>query len=120
MRTDLKEKMSVKSPRRHVLEDIDIKDDKIDEEAGRVSICILPKNSFLLIRYIFDPIKMAVIANCISWDANAASKQEDANEGGENIVKEIEDIEEKIHVQECEVADEVDYEILKTKCCRIN
>ncbi|KAL2532286.1 TPX2 domain-containing protein [Abeliophyllum distichum] len=35
MRTDLKERMSMKSSRRHVLEDIEIKDDKIEEEVGR-------------------------------------------------------------------------------------
>ncbi|KAL2556218.1 uncharacterized protein Fot_00957 [Forsythia ovata] len=81
IRTDLKEMMSMRSSRRHVLEDIEIKDDKIEEEAGK--------------------------------DANAASKQEDADKGGENINKEIEDIEEQLHVQECEVADEMDNEILQ-------
>ncbi|KAL2499128.1 Uncharacterized protein Adt_24678 [Abeliophyllum distichum] len=45
------------------------------------------------------------------WNANAACKQKYAAEGGENIDKEIEDIEEQLHVQECEVADEVDDEI---------
>ncbi|KAL2556229.1 Uncharacterized protein Fot_00968 [Forsythia ovata] len=46
-------------------------------------------------------------------DANAASKQEDADKGGENSNKEIEDIEEQLHVQECEVTDEMDNEILQ-------
>ncbi|KAL2508850.1 Histone-lysine N-methyltransferase SETD1B [Forsythia ovata] len=43
MRTGLKEMMSMRSSRRHVLEDIEIKGDKIEEEARRVSICIPPK-----------------------------------------------------------------------------
>ncbi|KAL2472803.1 uncharacterized protein Fot_48539 [Forsythia ovata] len=112
VRTDLKERMSMKSSRRHVLEDIEIKDDKIEEETGRVSICIPPKNALLLMRCRSDPMKMAALANRFSWDANAASKQEeDTDEGGENIDKEIEDIEEQLYVQECEVADEVDDEI---------
>ncbi|KAL2523059.1 Uncharacterized protein Fot_26982 [Forsythia ovata] len=87
------ERMSMRSSRRHVLEDIEIKDDKIEEETGRVSICISSKNALLLIWCISDPMKMAVIDNCFNWDANAASKQEDVDEGGENINKEIEDIE---------------------------
>ncbi|KAL2482474.1 uncharacterized protein Fot_43918 [Forsythia ovata] len=111
MRMDLKERMSMRSSRRNVLEDIEINDDKIEEEAGRVSICIPPKNALLLMRCRSDRIKMAVLANRFNWDANAASKQEDADEGGENIDKEIEDIEEQLHVQECEVVDEVDDEI---------
>ncbi|KAL2474760.1 Uncharacterized protein Adt_35496 [Abeliophyllum distichum] len=112
MRTDLKEKMSMRSSRRHVLEDIEIKDDKIEEEEGRVSICILPNNAPLLMRCRFDPMKIAALANRFSWDANAASKQEDADESGENIDKEIEDIEEELRVQECEVVDEVDEKFL--------
>ncbi|KAL2498260.1 Uncharacterized protein Adt_23810 [Abeliophyllum distichum] len=108
MRTDLKERMSMRSSIRHVFEDIKIKDDKLKK---RVSICILPKNALLLMRCRSDRMKMAALTNRFSWDANAASKQEDVNEGRENIDKEIEDIEEQLYVQECEVADEVDNEI---------
>ncbi|KAL2544621.1 uncharacterized protein Fot_13854 [Forsythia ovata] len=104
MRTDLKEMMTMRSSRMHVLEDIEINDDKIEEEAGRVSICILPKNVLLLMQCISDLMKMAALANCFNWDANVASKQEDDDEGGENI-------EEQLHVQECKVADEVDDDI---------
>ncbi|KAL2478949.1 uncharacterized protein Fot_47963 [Forsythia ovata] len=103
--------MSMKSSRRHVLEDIEIKDDKIEEEAEIVSIRIPPKNALLLMWYRSDPMKIAALANRFSWDANDASKQEDVDEGGENIDKEIEDIEEQLHIQECEVADKVDDEI---------
>ncbi|KAL2517368.1 Histone-lysine N-methyltransferase SETD1B [Abeliophyllum distichum] len=48
MRMNLKERMSMRSSRRHVLEDIEIKDDKIEEETSRVSICIPSKNALLL------------------------------------------------------------------------
>ncbi|KAL2471843.1 Uncharacterized protein Adt_39979 [Abeliophyllum distichum] len=120
MRTILEEMMSMRSSRRHVLEDIEIKDDKIEEEAGRVSLCIPSKNALILMWCRSDPMKMAALANRFSWDANAASKQEDDNEGGENINKGIEDIEEQLHVQECEVVDEVDDEISQQKCWRIN
>ncbi|KAL2469689.1 hypothetical protein Adt_37825 [Abeliophyllum distichum] len=89
MRTDLKEGMSMKSSIRYVLEDIEIKDNKIEEEVGRMSICIPPKNALLLMRCIFDPMKMAALANLFSWDANAASKQEDADEGGEILINRL-------------------------------
>ncbi|KAL2556122.1 hypothetical protein Fot_00899 [Forsythia ovata] len=54
---------------------------------------------------------MAALANCFSWDANVTYKQENADECGENIDKKIKDIEEELHVQECQVADEMDDEI---------
>ncbi|KAL2456877.1 uncharacterized protein Fot_56632 [Forsythia ovata] len=103
--------MSMRSSKRNVFEDIEIKYDKIEEEAVRVSICIPSKNALLLIRCRSDPMKMVALTNYFSWDANTASKQEDADECRENIDKEIEDIEEQLHVQEFEVADEVDDEI---------
>ncbi|KAL2482902.1 uncharacterized protein Fot_44346 [Forsythia ovata] len=106
MRTDLKEMMSMRSSRRHVFEDIEIKYDKIEEEVVRVSFCIPPKNALLLMRCRSDPMKMVALANHFSWDANTASKQEDVDEGGENIDKEIEDIEKQLHVQESEVVDD--------------
>lgn len=60
--------------RRHVFEDIDIDDiEKMkneefvgkeeEEEKGRVSICIPPKNALLLMRCRSDPVKMAALAN---------------------------------------------------------
>ncbi|KAL2503182.1 hypothetical protein Fot_37030 [Forsythia ovata] len=79
IRTYLKERISMRSSRRHVLENIKIKDDKIEEEAGRVSICILTKNVLLLMWCRYDPMKIAVLTDRFSWDTNAASKQEDAN-----------------------------------------
>ncbi|CAI9773513.1 unnamed protein product [Fraxinus pennsylvanica] len=120
VKTDLKERMSMRSSRRHVLEDIEIKDDKIEvkgqcvegEEAGRVSICIPPKNALLLMRCRSDPMKMAALANKFSWDADTASKNDDVDDDGENDDKEMElEIEEQLEVQECEVADKVYDEI---------
>ncbi|KAL2497955.1 Uncharacterized protein Adt_23505 [Abeliophyllum distichum] len=100
MRMNLKEGMSMRSSRIHVLEDIEIIDNKIEEKVVRVSICIPPMNTILLMHCKLDPMKMAALANHFSWDANAASKQEDADKGGENIDKEIEDIEEQLHIQD--------------------
>ncbi|XP_022846161.1 uncharacterized protein LOC111368890 isoform X3 [Olea europaea var. sylvestris] len=113
-KTDLKERVSMRSSRRHVLEDIEIKDDKIEvkgqsvegkEAGGRASICIPPKNALLLMRCRSDPMKMAALANKFSWDADATSKNDDVDEEMEL------EIEERLQVQECKVADEVCDEI---------
>ncbi|XP_011098270.1 histone-lysine N-methyltransferase SETD1B-like [Sesamum indicum] len=83
------QRMTMRSSRRHVFEDIEVKDDRIEvkgqslegeeeeEEAGRVSICIPPKNALLLMRCRSDPMKMADLAHRFSWDANAAPRHED-------------------------------------------
>lgn len=82
------ESVSMKTSRRHVFEDIEVKDDRIElkgqslergEEAARVSICIPPKNALLLMRCRSDPMKMAALGNRFSCDAAAAAKNE--NEG---------------------------------------
>ncbi|PIN15722.1 hypothetical protein CDL12_11618 [Handroanthus impetiginosus] len=87
------ERMSMRSSRRHVFEDIEVKDDRIEikgqsvegeEEAARVSICIPPKNALLLMRCRSDPMKMASLANRFSWDANAAPKDENEDIDEEN------------------------------------
>ncbi|KAL0306544.1 UNVERIFIED_CONTAM: hypothetical protein Sradi_6071700 [Sesamum radiatum] len=99
---------------RHVFEDIEVKDDRIEvkgqsvggeEEAARVSICIPPKNALLLMRCRSDPMKMATLANRFSWDADAAprNENEDIEEEEENEVSE-----EDVEAQPCEVSkDEV-------------
>ncbi|GMI85339.1 hypothetical protein HRI_002203200 [Hibiscus trionum] len=52
------------SQRRHVFEDIEINDFvNEEEEEGRASICIPPKNALLLMRCRSDPVKMAALAN---------------------------------------------------------
>ncbi|KZV51941.1 histone-lysine N-methyltransferase SETD1B [Dorcoceras hygrometricum] len=82
----LAERYSMRSSRRHVFEDIEVKNDRIEvkgqrleggEEAARVSICIPPKNALLLMRCRSDPMKMASsLANKFDWDAKAAHKVE--------------------------------------------
>ncbi|KAL0362653.1 UNVERIFIED_CONTAM: hypothetical protein Scaly_1220500 [Sesamum calycinum] len=107
------ERMSMRSSRRHVFEDIEVKDDRIEvkgqsvggeEEAARVSICIPPKNALLLMRCRSDPMKMATLANRFSWDADAAPRNE--NEDIEEEENELS--EEDVEAQPCEVSkDEV-------------
>ncbi|KAL2476382.1 Uncharacterized protein Adt_37118 [Abeliophyllum distichum] len=103
--------MLMRSSRRHVFEDIEIKDDRIEvkgqviegeEEAARVSICLPPKNALLLMRCRSDPMKMATLANRFSWDANAASKNEE-----EDDEDEYEDVEEQVDVHQFQVKEEV-------------
>ncbi|KAL2537605.1 Uncharacterized protein Fot_18996 [Forsythia ovata] len=89
MRTNLKDIMSMRSSRRYVLENIEIKDDKIEEKARRESICIPSKNALLLMQCRSDPMKMASLANRFSWDANAASKQEDAMKVEKILIKRL-------------------------------
>ncbi|XP_075477342.1 uncharacterized protein LOC142518437 [Primulina tabacum] len=104
----LAERYSMRSSRRrHVFEDIEVKNDRIEvkgqslegeEEAARVSICIPPKNALLLMRCRSDPMKMASLANKFSWDAKAAHKveYEDIKEGKneEQVGKDVDEFEE--------------------------
>ncbi|CAK8535055.1 unnamed protein product [Lathyrus sativus] len=77
------------SQRRHIFEDLDIDvvDDKIQEEfgggeeeeeevKGRVSICVPPKNALLLMRCRSDPVKMAALANRF-WESPLHKEQQD-------------------------------------------
>nr|GLL22690.1 FK506-binding protein 5-like isoform X2 [Ipomoea trifida] len=86
--------------RRHVFEDIEFKDESFvaqkgdgeeeaveEEEKGRVSICIPPKNALLLMRCRSDPMKMAALTNRF-WETPAATKNEDSDgDGGEAEVE---------------------------------
>ncbi|XP_073025776.1 uncharacterized protein [Primulina eburnea] len=129
----LAEKYSMRSSRRHVFEDIEVKNDKIEvkgqslegeEETARVSICIPPKNALLLMRCRSDPMKMADLANKFSWDGKATHKvdYEDVEEGknDEQVrtnVDEFEEVqdgdtirverEEQEELRVCEVKDEI-------------
>nr|GMC72572.1 histone-lysine N-methyltransferase SETD1B [Ipomoea batatas] len=89
--------------RRHVFEDIEFKDESFvaqkgdgeeeaveEEEKGRVSICIPPKNALLLMRCRSDPMKMAALTNRF-WETPAATKNEDSDgDGGEAEEQEVE------------------------------
>lgn len=105
------ERISMRSSRRHVFEDIEVKEDRIEvkgqnveegeeEEAARVSICIPPKNALLLMRCRSDPMKMADLAHRFSWDAHAAPKTENQDGDEEENVVICEE-------EQCEGKDEV-------------
>ncbi|CAL5200935.1 unnamed protein product [Lathyrus oleraceus] len=76
------------SQRRHIFEDLDIDvvDEKIQEEfggeeeeeevKGRVSICVPPKNALLLMRCRSDPVKMAALANRF-WESPLHKEQQE-------------------------------------------
>ncbi|CAK9182965.1 unnamed protein product [Ilex paraguariensis] len=96
-----------RSSRRHVFDDIEIKDDKIEvtdevlgEEEARVSICIPPKNALLLMRCRSDPTRVAALTNRF-WESPRPKDEEDEREGNE----ENKDEEDKVHVEECEAKD---------------
>nr|GMC74697.1 FK506-binding protein 5-like isoform X2 [Ipomoea batatas] len=103
--------------RRHVFEDIEFKDESFvaqkgdgeeeaveEEEKGRVSICIPPKNALLLMRCRSDPMKMAALTNRF-WETPAATKNEDSDGDGGEAEVEIQKGESKSQVlmkKECE------------------
>ncbi|KAL8032067.1 hypothetical protein ABFX02_13G069900 [Erythranthe guttata] len=100
------ERVSMRSSRRHVFEDFEVKDDRIEvkgqineEEKGRVSICIPPKNALLLMRCRSDPMKMADLATRFSWDAKHNHDQDIKEEEEENEVVVVSEEEE---AEECE------------------
>ncbi|KAL4619737.1 hypothetical protein ACB092_06G101900 [Castanea dentata] len=78
--------------RREIFEGIEIKEERIEEEQeeGRVSICIPPKNALLLMRCRSDPVKMAALANRF-WESPVHDKDEDKDEDNENVEHEEEE-----------------------------
>ncbi|KAI5333119.1 hypothetical protein L3X38_023249 [Prunus dulcis] len=73
------------SQRRQVFEGIEFKEERLndsvmeEEEAGRVSICVPPKNALLLMRCRSDPVKMAALANRF-WEMPAAPQDEEVED----------------------------------------
>ncbi|XP_024979122.1 uncharacterized protein LOC112516343 [Cynara cardunculus var. scolymus] len=65
---DEEEEESFKKPRRHVFEDLEIINDRIEghKDESRMSICIPPKNALLLMRCRSDPMKMEALTTR-SW-----------------------------------------------------
>nr|XP_043626050.1 uncharacterized protein LOC122597530 [Erigeron canadensis] len=87
----------VKKSRRHVFEDLEIVNDRIEghKDEARVSICVPPKNALLLMRCRSDPVKVEALANR-SWEPSFDKNYEE--DDGEEIVvfedcKVIEDLE---------------------------
>ncbi|MCD7468096.1 hypothetical protein HAX54_005894 [Datura stramonium] len=106
---------TMRSSRRHVFEDIEFKDEIVDmerganEEKGRVSICIPPKNALLLMRCRSDPMKMADLTN--RFRESPVPKDDDDYEEehlGENKHIEV------VDSQKCEPSDEV--EVMEKWC----
>ncbi|PRQ31143.1 hypothetical protein RchiOBHm_Chr5g0032241 [Rosa chinensis] len=69
------------SLRRQIFEGIEFKEEIVsealmrEEEEGRVSMCVPPKNALLLMRCRSDPVKMAALGNRF-WEMPAAPKEE--------------------------------------------
>ncbi|CAI9088733.1 OLC1v1023154C1 [Oldenlandia corymbosa var. corymbosa] len=85
-KTEVRQRISMRSSRRHVFEDMKFKEESIEvkaegeeEEKARVSICIPPKNALLLMRCRSDPNKMADLTNRF-WESPASAKDEDEPE----------------------------------------
>ncbi|KAL8087837.1 hypothetical protein AgCh_037832 [Apium graveolens] len=80
--------------RRHVFDGIEIKD--YDEERGRVSICIPPKNALLMMRCRSDPVKMEALASRF-WEPQLPAEDEEDeglfNGGEEKVVVDSEKVE---------------------------
>lgn len=106
-RRDSSEMMMMRSSqRRHVFENIEISDfgnenlgGDEEEEEGRVSICIPPKNALLLMRCRSDPVKMAALANKF-WENPVPKDEPEAEAELAENTEEKEEEEEEEEVQE--------------------
>ncbi|CAN4075557.1 unnamed protein product [Withania somnifera] len=86
---------TMRSSRRHVFEGIEFKDihdehvelkeGLVEEEKGRVSICVPPKNALLLMRCRSDPMKMTDITNRF-WESPIQKVTDEENEGVGELV----------------------------------
>ncbi|CAI9286490.1 unnamed protein product [Lactuca saligna] len=75
------EEIVVKKSRRHVFEDLEIINDRIEghKDEARVSICVPPKNALLLMRCRSDPMKLEALTHR-SWEPTVAKNEEDDEE----------------------------------------
>lgn len=104
-RTEVMERTSMRrSSRKHVFEDIEFNEESIqlkahgeEEEKGRVSICIPPKNALLLMRCRSDPMKMADLTNRF-WESPAPQDDGEKEEDDEEITRK--DVKERVFLQE--------------------
>ncbi|CAN4102931.1 unnamed protein product [Withania somnifera] len=104
------------SRRRHVFEDFEFKDEIVEiesgggnEEKGRVSICIPPKNALLLMRCRSDPVKMADLTNRFK-DSSPVLKNEhyDKDEEENELEKFGENKCIQVDCPKCELRDEIE------------
>ncbi|XP_055824197.1 uncharacterized protein LOC129892639 [Solanum dulcamara] len=119
---------TMRSSRRHVFEDIEFNDDIVEmergggnEEKGRVSICIPPKNALLLMRCRSDPLKMADLTNRFRVSPVLKDEHYD-EEDEEDDAGKLEKFGENKHIevvdcQKCEPINEVE---AKEKLCKIS
>ncbi|XVF78650.1 hypothetical protein PTKIN_Ptkin14bG0152100 [Pterospermum kingtungense] len=103
-RRESSEMMMRSSQRRHVFENIEISDLGVEhlgdeDEEGRVSVCIPPKNALLLMRCRSDPVKMAALANKF-WE-NPVPKDEEEEE--EEVAEKTEEQQEQVQEDSVEV-----------------
>ncbi|KAI3525191.1 hypothetical protein L2E82_02376 [Cichorium intybus] len=75
------EEIVVKKSRRHVFEDLEIINDRIEghKDETRVSICVPPKNALLLMRCRSDPMKLEALTHR-SWEPTVAKSEEEDEE----------------------------------------
>ncbi|KAI3702816.1 hypothetical protein L6452_28568 [Arctium lappa] len=77
----------IRTSRRHVFDDLEIVNDRIEgsKDEGRMSICIPPKNALLLMRCRSDPLKMEALANRL-WEPTIGDYEEEDDED-ENFIE---------------------------------
>ncbi|KAJ3686139.1 hypothetical protein LUZ61_015303 [Rhynchospora tenuis] len=87
-----------------------------EEEGGRISVCIPPKNALLLMRCRSDPVRMAALANRL-WGSpvrkvhvqegeereEEEEEEEEDGELGSNVQNKTAIVEEEVRERECEV-----------------
>ncbi|KAK9078226.1 hypothetical protein SSX86_002283 [Deinandra increscens subsp. villosa] len=106
------EEESVWKPRRHVFEDLEIIDGRIEghEDEARVSICVPPKNALLLMRCRSEPIKNEDLTNR-SWEPTVARNEEQDEDFFEVEQQEVMDLdqdEENVQQDEANQDQELD------------
>ncbi|KAL1537724.1 hypothetical protein AAHA92_30209 [Salvia divinorum] len=101
---DEERRVSIRASRRHVFEDFEVKDDRIElkgqtSETAAVGICVPPPNALLLMRCRSDPMKMAALANRFNDDIDV---DDDENDKHDVVVGDVEVEEIKEQVLELE------------------
>lgn len=95
------ENSSIRASRRHVFDDLEIVNDRIEgtKDEARVSICIPPKNALLLMRCRSDPLKMEALANRLWESTNSQNNEQD---------EEFSDYEDDIQQKTCDAKESHD------------
>nr|XP_043620106.1 aspartic and glutamic acid-rich protein-like [Erigeron canadensis] len=90
--------------RRHVFQDLEIVNESVimgsrDDEEGRVSICVPPKNALLLMRCGSDPMKMEALANRF-WEPMMDDQDEEFGHDEEDEIDMANDQEDDLQYHE--------------------